>query len=390
MGIAPSPTLLLDAKTKELKSQGVDVVNFAAGEPDFDTPEHIKEAAIKAIRDNFTRYTPAGGILELKEAVAAKFKKDNNLDYSPDEIVINCGGKHTLYNLAQVLFGPGDQVLVPAPYWVSYPAIVVLAGAEPVIVPASWENGFKITPEDLEKAVTPRTKGLIINSPSNPTGAVYSKAELEALAETAMRHGLIIISDDIYEKMLYGDEPFVNTASLSPEMKANTVIAHGVAKTYAMTGWRIGFMAAPKAVASAVTKLQGQSTSNPCSIAQKAALAALTGPQDDVVKMREAFRGRRDFLVKGFNEMEGVSCFTPGGAFYVFPNVSSFYGKSANGEKIVNSDDMAQYLLEEARIAAVPGSGFGEDACVRLSYAISMEDNRKGLERMAAALGNLE
>ncbi|MFH1134618.1 MAG: pyridoxal phosphate-dependent aminotransferase [Pseudomonadota bacterium] len=388
--IKPSPTLALDAKAKALKAAGADVVNFGVGEPDFNTPDHVKAAGVKAIEDNFTRYTPAGGTVELKEAVCAKFKRDNGLTFTPDQVVINCGGKHTLYNLAQVLFGPGDEVIVPAPYWVSYPPIVALAGAVPVIAPTLEKNDFKMTPNDLEKAITPRTRAIIMNSPSNPTGSVYSREELRALAEILLKNRIIVISDDIYEKIIYDGKKFCNLANLSPEMAELTIIAHGLAKTYAMTGWRIGFMAGPKDVASAVTKIQSQSTSNPCSIAQKAGVAALNGPEDSVLVMKAAFEKRRDFVVETLNKIEGVKCFTPGGAFYAFPTVSSYFGKGVGKWQIKGSDDLADYLLEEALIAAVPGSAFGEDSCIRLSYAISLDDNRKGLERMAEALYKLK
>jgi aspartate aminotransferase len=270
--IAPSPTLSLDAKAKAMKAEGRDVISFGVGEPDFDTPDHIKAAGIKAIEANFTRYTPTGGIVELKKAVVEKFKRDNQLEYTPNQIVINCGGKHTLYNLAQVLFSAGEEVIIPAPYWVSYPPIVALAGARPVIVPTVQKNDFKMTADELTAALTPATRGLILNSPSNPTGSVYSRKELEALAEVVLEHKLIVITDDIYEKILYDGHVFVNMANLGPKLKNQTIIAHGLAKTYAMTGWRIGFLAGPAHVAAAVDKLQSQSTSNPCSIAQKAAV----------------------------------------------------------------------------------------------------------------------
>ena len=387
--VKPSPTLALDAKAKALKAAGEDILNFAAGEPDFPTPDHIKEAAVKAINDNFTRYTPAGGILELKEAVAAKFEKDNGLSYTPDRIVINCGGKHTLYNLAQVLFSAGDEVIIQAPYWVSYPPIVALAGGTPVIVDTFEDSGFKMTPADLEKAVTPRTKALILNSPSNPTGSVYTKAELEALAEVVLKHNLLVISDDIYEKLVYDGIEFFNLAMLGPELMDRTIIAHGVAKTYSMTGWRIGFMAGPKEVAGAVTKLQSQSTSNPCSIAQKAALAALNGPQEAIGTMLAAFDERRNFIVKALNDIEGVNCYRSGGSFYVFPSVSAYYGKSFEGQEIKGSSDLADYLLDKAKIALVPGDGFGLDSCIRMSYATSLDDIKKGLDRLIDALAKL-
>ncbi len=388
--VAASPTMGLDAKAKALKAAGVDVISFGVGEPDFDTPAHVKEAGIKAIEGNFTRYTAVEGIPELKKAIVEKFARDNQLTYTPEQIVVNCGGKHTIYNLTQVLFQEGDEVIIPAPYWVSYPPMVILAGARPVIVSTREANGFKLTAEELKAAITPATKALILNSPSNPTGAVYTREDLQAIAGVLLENKIWVISDDIYEKIIFDGIRFFNLANLHPDLKPRTIIAHGVAKTYAMTGWRIGYMAAPKEVASAVSKLQSQSTSNPCSIAQKAAVAALNGPQDSVQAMVAAFDERRRFLVETLNRMEGVRCGTPGGAFYVFPNVSSYYGKSCQGRTIHGSSDLSDYLLEEARIAVVPGSAFGDDTCVRLSYAISLEDNRRGLERMAEALSRLK
>ncbi|MBU2552619.1 MAG: pyridoxal phosphate-dependent aminotransferase [Proteobacteria bacterium] len=387
--VKPSPTLSLDAKTKALQADGVDVVNFGAGEPDFSTPDYIKQAGIRAIEDNFTRYTPVGGIPELKKAIVDKFKRDNELDYSPDQIAVSCGGKHTLYNLAQVLFQAGDQVVVPAPYWVSYPPIITLAGAEPVIVATSETNDFKMTADELRAAVTPRTRAMILNSPSNPTGATYTRAELEALAEVVLERNLLVISDDIYEKILFDGLSFRNMANLGPELKERTVIAHGLAKTYAMTGWRIGFMAGGKEIAGAVTKLQSQSTSNPCSIAQKAGVAALNGPDDSVAVMCAAFDERRLFLIEALNRIEGVKCFRATGAFYVFPNFSAHFGKRFGDLVIDGSDRMADYLLEEARVSVVPGQAFGEDACLRLSYAISLDDIKKGLDRIEEALSRL-
>ena len=388
--VKPSPTLSLDSKAKALKASGVDIISFGAGEPDFNTPDHIKAAGIKAIEENFTRYTAAGGILELKEAIVEKFKQDNGLEYSPDRVVVNCGGKHTIYNLAQVLFSEGDEVIIPAPYWVSYPPMVSLAGARPVIVSTLQANEFKMTPQELEAAITSKTKALILNSPSNPTGSVYSKEELEALGEVVLKHGLTVISDDIYEKILFDGRTFINMAMLGEELKERCIIAHGLAKTYAMTGWRIGFLAGPKEVAAAVSKLQSQSTSNPCSIAQKAGVAALTGPQDAIGQMLTAFDQRRRFIVSALNDIPGVNCAMPGGAFYVFPDTSAYYGKKFKNKLIKGSDDLADYLLEDCQVALVPGSGFGEEACLRLSYATSMDDIEKGLKRLAEGLKRLD
>lgn len=387
--IKPSPTLAIDSKAKAMLSQGIDIVNFGIGEPDFDTPDHIKEAAIQAIRDGFTRYTPVGGIPELKEAIIQKFQRDNNLSYKPEEIIVSCGGKHALYNLFQVLFQQGDEVIVPTPYWVSYPPMLELADATPVIVPTPEETGFKLTPEILKAHLTPRTKGLILNSPSNPTGSVYTRTELEALAEVILAHKIWVVSDDIYEKILFDGLTFTNLAQLSPELKKQTFILNGVSKTYAMTGWRIGYLAGEATVVKAMTNLQSQSTSNPTSIAQKAAVAAITGPQDMVDVMVQEFAWRRDDILARLAEIPGVKCVKPGGAFYVFPNFAEYYKyfqADADGHL---SDPLATYLLEEAHVALVAGSGFGEDNCIRFSYATSRERIATGLRRIKTALEKL-
>ncbi|MDR2460190.1 MAG: pyridoxal phosphate-dependent aminotransferase [Deltaproteobacteria bacterium] len=380
--IKPSPTLTLDAEVKAMKAQGRQIVNLGVGEPDFQTPEYIKEAAIKAIRDGFTRYTPSEGILELREAVCEKFSLENNLEYLPDQIVITCGGKHALYNTMQVLFGPGDEVIIPSPYWVTYPAQVLLSGARPVFVDTLKEEGFVLTPEALASKITPKTKGLIINSPSNPTGMLYDSSHLAALAPLIKRHNLWVISDDIYENLVYDGKEFVNLPMVAPDLKEQTVICHGVSKTYSMTGWRIGFLAAPKLVSEAVAKMQSQMTSNPTSIAQKAALAALTGPKEPVVRMQNIFAQRRQLVL---NLLEGIESFStpiPQGAFYVFPDVSSLFGKTLHGQKIRNSDDVASILLKECEVATIPGSGFGYDRAIRLSYATSEKEILDGLERI--------
>ncbi len=386
--IAPSPTLALDSKAKALQAQGLDIVNFGIGEPDFETPEHIKEAAIKAIKDGFTRYTAADGILELKEAVCEKFYRDNGLEYKPSQIVVSNGGKHTLYNLMMALFSPGDEVIVPSPYWVSYPPQILLTGAKPVIVKTLAEDNYCLTPALLEAAITPQTRGIIINSPSNPTGAAYSLENLQKLGEILLKHKIWIISDDIYEKVIFDDFKFYNLPMVLPDLYEQTVIAHGLAKTYAMTGWRIGFLAGPEKLARGVAKFQSHTTSNPCSISQKAAVAALRGPQETVGAMVESFQRRRDLVVGLLNEMPGLSCPTPQGAFYVFPDVSRCFGKK--GHKIIeNSADLADYLLEEAQVAISPGLAFGEDRAMRLSYATSDENIKRGLARMKEALGRL-
>ncbi len=387
--LKPSPTLAINAKAKSMQAQGIHVISFGAGEPDFDTPDHIKTAAIKAIKEGFTKYTPVGGTDELKDAIIQKFQRDNGLTYKRSEVIASCGGKHSFYNLAQALFEEGDEVIVPAPYWVSYPPMVALAGATPIIVETREENGFKLSMDDLKKAITPKTKALIINSPSNPTGSAYTKQELDRIAELALSHPFFIISDEIYEKIVYDDFPCVSIASLSEEIKKRVIIVHGVAKTYAMTGWRIGYAAGPEEIISAMTNIQSQSTSNPTSISQKASVEALTGPQEEVQKMVAAFEERRNYIVNRLNHLPGVSCFKPIGAFYVFPNFSSYYGKSYQGKKISNSTELADYFLEVARVAVVPGVEFGADPFERLSYATSMEDIREGINRIEAALKSL-
>ncbi|MBI5026897.1 MAG: pyridoxal phosphate-dependent aminotransferase [Nitrospirae bacterium] len=384
--IKPSPTLAIDAKAKALKASGVDIVNFGVGEPDFDTPANIKEAAIKAIKDGFTKYTPVGGIDELKAAIVEKFKRDNGLDYEKDEILVSCGAKHSLYNIAQAIFNNGDEVIIPAPYWVSYPDQVTLNDAIPVIVNTDEGNSFRLTPELLSKSITKKTRALILNSPSNPTGLAYDRKNLEAIADIALRYDFSIISDEIYEKLIYDGFKHISIASLSPELKKKTIVVNGLSKSYAMTGWRIGYCAGPKEIIKAMTNIQSQSTSNPTSIAQKAAVEALRGPQDFIPEMVEEFDRRRRYMVERFNKIPDVSCLTPVGAFYTFPKVSSFYGKNFKGKTIGSSSDLANYLLEEAKVAVVPGSAFGNDNHIRLSYATSMENIKKGLDRIEEAL----
>ncbi len=387
--IPPSATLALNAKANQLKAQGVDIVNFGVGEPDFDTPENIREAAIRAIREGFTRYTPVGGTPELKAAIANKFQADYGLSYKPSEILVSCGGKHSLYNLFQVLFDTGDEVIIPAPCWVSYVPMAMLAEAKPVIVPTLQDNGFKLTAGELKAALTPRTKALVINSPSNPTGGVYTKAELAALGEVALEAGLYVISDDIYDKILFDGAKFCNIAMLSPELKARTFVFNGVSKAYAMTGWRIGFLTGPEAGIKAADNLQSQSTSNPNSVAQKAAVEALNGPQDSVKNMVAEFAWRRDDIYRRVLDIPGVTTIKPGGAFYIFPNFSAYYDRLAVAPGQSRSGALAAYLLEEARLAAVPGGEFGEDNCLRFSYATSRERIATGLSRIKEALAKL-
>ena len=388
--IKPSETLAITAKTNALRAQGRDVIGFGAGEPDFDTPVNIKNAAIKAIESGFTKYTPVGGTDELKDAIVVKFKRDSGLEYKRSQIVVSCGAKHTLYNLAQALFDQGDEVIIPAPYWVSYPDIVVLAGGWPVIVNTKEKDGFKMKPEQLKAAITKRTRAVIINSPSNPTGAVYSPEELKAIAAVLMDKDILVISDDIYEKIFYAKFPFANIASVEEKMKSRTIVVNGVSKTYAMTGWRIGYAAGPEEIVAAINKIQSQNTSNPTSISQKAALEALSGDQSTVDKMVSEFQKRRNFIVDALNQIPGVKCFFPEGAFYVFPNVSNIYGRSYQGKKITNSSELIDYLLDEANVAAIPGAAFGSDDHIRLSYATSLANIEEGIKRIKNAVAKLD
>ena len=384
--LKPSPTLAINAKAKSMQAQGISVISFGAGEPDFDTPENIKQAAKKALDAGFTKYTPVGGIDDLKDAIIKKFQRDIQVTYKRSEIIVSCGGKHSFYNLAQAIFDQGDEVIVPAPYWVSYPPMVALANGTPVIAETMEKNEFKITPDELKKAITPKTKALILNSPSNPTGSAYTKKELEKISEIALSKNFFVISDEIYEKIVYDGFEFTSIASLSEEMKKKTIIVHGVAKTYAMTGWRIGYTAGSEEIIAAMNNIQSQSTSNPTSIAQKASVEALAGPQNEVEKMVTAFGQRRNYIVDRLNKIPGVSCYKPVGAFYVFPNFSSYYGKSYQGKKIENSTHLADFFLDVARVAVVPGVEFGADPFERLSYATSMEEIKEGLDRIEEAL----
>jgi len=387
--LKPSPTLAINAKAKAMQAQGIRVISFGAGEPDFDTPENVKQAAKKALDEGFTKYTPVGGIDELKDAIIKKFQRDSALSYKRSEILVSCGGKHSFYNLAQAIFDQGDEVVIPAPYWVSYPPMVALANATPVVLETTEKDQFKIKPEELKKATTSKTKALVLNSPSNPTGSAYTRKELEKIAETAISKNFFVISDEIYEKIVYDGFEFTSIASLSEEMKRKTIIVHGVAKTYAMTGWRIGYAAAAEEIISAMNNIQSQSTSNPTSIAQKASVEALIGPQDEVEKMISAFTQRRNYIVERLNKMSGVSCYKPAGAFYVFPNFSSYYGKSYQGKSIENSTQLADYFLDVARVAVVPGVEFGADPFERLSFATSMENIKEGLDRIEEGLKKL-
>ena len=387
--LQPSATLTITAKAKALKSQGIDVIGFGAGEPDFDSPDHVKQEAIRAINDGMTKYTVVGGIDELKDAILNRIKDDHGLEYEMSELIVSCGAKHTLYNLAQVLFDTGDEVIIPAPYWVSYPEQVRLAEATPVILDTQESEGFKITPDSLNKHITEKTSALMLNYPSNPTGATYNEEELRAIVDVAMNAGATIISDEIYEKILYGGMKHVPVATLGEEIKKSTILVNGVSKSYSMTGWRIGFAAGDKDVISAVSKLQGQSTSNPTSISQWAAIAAYNGPHDIIEARTVEFEKRKDYIVGRLNALPGVSCFNPQGAFYVFPNISGFFGKKWNDKTIADSLDFTEYILVEAKVAVVPGVAFGSDDHVRISYATSMDDIVKGMDRMEEALSKI-
>ncbi len=395
MNVKPSATLELTALANRLKAQGVDIIGFGAGEPDFDTPQSIKDAAKRAIDTGKTKYTPAGGIVELKNAVIAKFQKENGLEYKLSEVTINCGGKHSFYNLMQVILDPGDEVIVPAPYWVSYPTMVELAEGEPVILDCPESTGFKLTPEQLKNGITDRTRAVVINSPSNPTGSAYSRSELEAIAKIVEDRDIILISDDIYESIIYDDFKFYNMANMSEALKKKTIVLNGVSKTYSMTGWRIGYMAGDSDVIKGVENLQSQSTSNPTSIAQWAAVEALAGDQSVKDEMLTAFRRRRKIIVDGLNSIPGVSCTHPDGAFYAFPRVSGIFAltrwpevKAKYGSK-GNSSVLCSYLIDEARVAVVPGIEFGNDDYIRLSFATSDENITKGVERIGEAVRKL-
>jgi len=382
LSISPSSTLAIDAKAKKMKAEGIDIIGFGAGEPDFDTPDHIKAAAIQAINDGFTKYTPASGTLELKKAICNKFMKDNQLEYKPSNIVISNGAKHSLVNAFQAILNPGDEVIIPAPFWVSYPEMVKIADGVPVILNSTEEEGFKLSIEKLEKAITPKTKAIVINSPSNPTGMIYSEDELRAIADIAVSKGIFVISDEIYEKLVYDGYKHVSIASFNEKIKDLTIIVNGVSKSYSMTGWRIGYTASNEKIATIMGNVQSHATSNPNSIAQKAAQAALEGPEDIIEIMKAEFVKRRDYMVDRINSINGLSCLKPNGAFYVMMNISKYIGTEIDGVKINGSDDFAELLLEKANVALVPGSGFGTDIHVRLSYATSLENIKEGLNRI--------
>lgn len=387
--VKPSSTLAITAKAKELKAQGKDVVGFGAGEPDFNTPENICEAAIKAIKDGFTKYTPASGTNELKAAISKKFKEFNGLDYDTDQIVISNGGKHSLTNIFTALINPGDEVIIPAPFWLSYPEIVKLAGGVPVIVTTTKEQNFKLTAEDLAAAVTDKTKALVLNTPNNPTGMLYTEEELRAIAKVAVEKDFYVVADEMYEMLVYGEQKHISIASLGKDIYDRTITCSGLAKSYAMTGWRIGYTGSSKEIAKMMGSVQSHQTSNPNSIAQKAAVEALTGPQDSVEKMHAEFDKRRKYMYKRICDMDLLDALEPMGAFYVFVDGSAVLGKSYKGTKIESVPQMADILINEYNTAIVPCADFGFPDCFRLSYAISIEQIEKGLGRIEKFIGEL-
>jgi aspartate aminotransferase len=387
--IKPSPTLMVTVQVAALRRQGIEVIDFGAGEPDFDTPEHIKEAAVTALKQGKTKYTPVGGTAELKEAIVAKMQRENGLTYSMQEVTTNCGGKHTLFNAFHALFEAGDEVLIPAPYWVSYSDMVILTGATPKLLSTTEQTGFKITAAQLQAAISPHSKALLLNSPSNPTGAAYTKAELKQLADVIEKSNLFVISDDVYEKFLYDSPRCPHILALKPHLRDRVLIVNSVSKTYAMTGWRLGYAAGPKELIAAIETLQSQSTSNPTSIAQAAAVVALTGTQEPVGMMAREFAKRRTYVVDRLRAMPGITCTLPEGAFYVFPRVSPYFGAKWQDKKIASAMDLSLYLLQEAKVALVAGEGFGSPDHVRISYATSMKNLEQGLNQIETGLKKL-
>ncbi|MBS5150169.1 MAG: pyridoxal phosphate-dependent aminotransferase [Butyricicoccus pullicaecorum] len=386
--IQASTTLVIDSMFKDMKANGIDVVGFGAGEPDFPTPEHIKQAGIMAIENNRTKYTPAAGLLDLKKAACRRLLEDNGLSYRPEQICVASGAKHAIYIALMVLCDPSDEVVIAAPYWVSYSEMVRQAGAVPVIVAAGEEAHFKITAQQLEDAITPKTKVFMLNSPSNPTGMVYTKAELEAIAAVCVKHNIYVIADDIYSNLVYDNLEYHSIASLGEEIKRHCIVINGVSKSYAMTGWRIGYAAAEAEIIKAMSNYVSHSTSAPSTVSQYAAIEALNGPQEDIAEMRKAFQARRDHLVARMNAIEGVSCIKPQGAFYVMMNMESFIGKEMYGRKITCDDDFAQLFLEKGLVATVPCSAFAASGFIRWSYATSMQEIDKGLDRLQAFIKN--
>lgn len=387
--ICPSLTLAITAKAKQMAKEGLDVISFGAGEPDFNTPQNIREAAIKAMNLGLTRYTPASGIAELKQAIIDKFKKDNNLSYTSSQIIISTGAKQCLANVFQAILNPGDEVLVPTPYWVSYPELIKLSDGVPIFVECKAEENFKYTLKALEKAVSPKTKSIIINSPNNPTGAIYSKEELLIISEFAKKHDLLIISDEIYEKLIYGNNTHISISSLNEDAYKRTIVINGVSKSYAMTGWRIGYAAGDESIIKLMSSIQSHTTSNPTSIAQYAALEALTGPQEELYIMVKEFEKRRNYMVSRIDSIKNLSCINAHGAFYIMLNVSAFYGKEIDGKIITNSTEFADVLLSKEKVAVIPGVAFGLDEYVRLSYATSMTEIEIGLNRIESFVSKI-
>ncbi len=384
--IAPSPTLLIDSKFKQMKAEGMNVVGFGAGEPDFDTPQHIKDAAIRAINEGLTKYTPASGTLELKKAICEKFLNDNGLSYLPENIVVSNGAKHSLVNVFGAILNPGDEVIIPAPYWVSYPEMVKYSDGVPVILYTKEENGFKFSAEDFKASITAKTRAIVLNSPSNPTGMVYTREELKAIAEVAVENNIYVVSDEIYEYLVYDGAEHVSIASFGDKIKDLTIIVNGVSKTYAMTGWRIGYTASNVSIAKAMSNVQSHTTSNPNSIAQAATVAALNGPKDDLEVMIKAFDERRKYMADRINSIDGVSCLTPKGAFYVMMNISALKGRTIAGRVIETADDFAGVFLDEELVAVVPGNGFDAPDYVRWSYATSLDNIKEGIDRLERLL----
>jgi len=385
-----SGTMQISGKAKELKAQGINVIDLSVGEPDFPTPQRIKNAAIKAMEDGHTGYTVAAGIVPLRQAVADWIKEFSGVEYSTNEIIVSNGAKHSLYNTLQTIIEVGEEVIIPAPYWVTYPALVEIVDGIPVYIETSSESDFKITPEQLKAAITDKTRALILCNPSNPTGSVYTKAELEAIGQVVIENDLYVISDEIYSRLVYDNFEYTSFPSLSAELRKRTILIEGVSKSYSMTGWRIGFAAADKDLISGMGKLQSQITSNPTSISQYAALEAISGPQDDVEEMRKTFAERREFLFNALNKIEGVKTANAKGAFYLFPDFSSFFGKSFGDTKIEGSMDLAMYLIAEAQVATVPGSVFGAEPFIRIAYATSMENLQEGIKRIKEAVEKLK
>lgn len=381
-----SSTMAIDALAKQMKADGVDVIGFGAGEPDFNTPAHIKAAADRAIADNLTRYTPASGTLALKEAVCQRMREDCGVAYVPSQVVVSTGAKHCVYLALRALVNPGDEVILPAPYWVSYLELIKMVGGRPVVVSAGEKDGFKITAEQLAAAITPRTKALILNNPGNPTGMVYHREELEAIARVCVEHDLYMISDEVYYGLMYDGEPFVSAAALGNGVEDRVILVNGVSKSYAMTGWRIGYLLSSERVAKVMSNYVSHSTGSPCAISQAAAVAALSGPQDCVEEMRKAFEQRRNYIVERMNRMDGASCIRPEGAFYVMMNMEQLIGKTIHGELIHTSDQFCAAFLRHGLVATVPGSGFGAPNFVRWSYSASMENIKKGMDRLEAFL----